>query len=199
MKNNLLKKQINLPLHTRIAPLDAKTETSDKSNYEIFDVVFATGAKIRRCDIFESEYYDEELVIERDAIRLERLNSGAPVLDTHEQNSISNVIGVVVTGTVRIENGEARASIKLDSKNTDIIRKIKDGIIKNVSVGYVVHKFEVTENEDVAVYKALDWEPYEISLVPIGADVKAGIRSNINTWPCTLIRSSNFLTQLRKL
>ena len=213
MKNK--SKQINLPLQTRIAALDTNTDMSDnttnKGDYKVFNVVFSTGAKIRRCNIFEDEYYDEELVIEKDAIRLDRLNSGAPVLDTHEQNSLSNVIGIVIAGSVRIENGEARVSIKLDSgaENSNTIRKIKDGIIKNISVGYVVHKFEISqENDDsVPLYRAVDWEPYEISLVPIGADAKAGIRSNINTcsrmtmpcmtmprmtMPCMIIKKNNF-------
>jgi hypothetical protein len=200
-----------LPLQARSATLELFAEgsaegvTTDLSAAEpssVFSIVFSTGERVRRCDVFNDVIYDEELIIGSSSIRVARLNSGAPVLDTHEQTTLSNVIGVVVPGSVRIENGIARAFIKLDSgpENSSTIRKIRDGIIRNVSVGYVVHKFEVVCEDDnsVPLYRATDWEPYEISLVPIGADSGAGIRSIPTTWPCEIIRTNNFNSNLTK-
>ena len=184
-----IRRDINLPMQTRVGRLDSSTGTEDR----IFKVVFTTGASVRRYDYMAGEPYDEELMVDPNAIRMDRLNTGAPVLDTHEQISLSNVIGVVMPGTARVENGLGRASIRLDSgdENTPIARKIKDGIIKNVSIGYRVHKYEVIRGDgEVPLYRAVDWEPYEISLVPIGADAGAGIRSNPNTYPCEIFQSN---------
>ncbi len=180
---------MNLPLQTRLASLE---EMVGMDNAErTFNVVFTTGATVRRYDFMNDEAYDEELVADPSTVRMGRLNGGAPVLDTHEQMSLDNVIGVVVPGSARMEKGLGRAAIKLDAgdENSGIIRKIKDGIIRNVSVGYRVHRFEVIRGDDtVPLYRAVDWEPYEVSLVPIGADAGAGVRSHSNTYPCELFQ-----------
>ncbi len=174
----------NIPLQTRLASLDA--ESADR----VFPVIFTTGAIVRRYNFFSDESYDEELVVDAGSVRLERLNSGAaPVLDTHSDFALENIKGVVLDGSARIEGGLGYASLKIDGsgENESIIRKIRDGIIRNVSVGYRVHRYEVIRNDGaVPLYRAVDWEPYEISLVPIGADAGAGIRSNPHTFPCEI-------------
>jgi hypothetical protein len=179
-------KKIELPLQTRLASLELGS-ADDRT----FNVVFTTGAKVRRYDYYNDEAYDEELSVDPVAMRMGRLNSGAPVLDTHGQYALDDVIGVVVPGSARVENGVGRATLKIDSgaENESVVRKIKDGIIKNVSVGYRVHQYEVIRSEGAPpLYRAVDWEPHEISLVPIGADAGAGIRSNPHTFPCEIFQ-----------
>lgn len=68
-------------------------------------------------------------------------------------------------------------------KNTpgtaETVAKIKAGHLRNVSVGYIVHTYDVTEKAgERPLYRATDWEPMEISIVPIPADAGAQIRSN---------------------
>lgn len=184
-------RRINLPLQTRLASLEALTGAADTSADRTFNVVFTTGATVRRYDYMNDEAYDEELSVDPSAIRMDRLNSGAPVLDTHGQYSLDDVIGAVVPGSATISRGNGKAAIKIDGgdENASIVRKIKDGIIQNVSVGYRVHRFEVIRGEGtVPLYRAVDWEPFEISLVPIGADAGAGIRSNPHTYPCEIFQ-----------
>jgi hypothetical protein len=179
---------MNLPLQTRLATLE---EVRADNGTRIFDVVFTTGATVRKYSYVNDEMYDEELVVDSTAIRLGRLNSGAaPVLNTHSDYTLDDVLGVVMPNSARIEGSVGRASLKIDggSENEPIIRKILDGIIRNVSVGYRVHRYEVIrEDGKVPLYRAIDWEPYEISLVPIGADAGAGIRSNPHIFPCEII------------
>jgi hypothetical protein len=174
----------NLPLQTRLATLDAESED------RVFNVIFTTGAVVRRYNFMADEMYDEELVVNPTSVRLGRLNSGAaPVLDTHSDFALENIKGVVMGGSARIEEGLGHASLKIDGggENESIVRKIRDGIIRNVSVGYRVHRYEVIRSDGaVPLYRAVDWEPYEISLVPIGADAGAGIRSNPHTFPCEI-------------
>ncbi len=174
----------NLPLQTRMATLE--TESAER----VFNVVFTTGAIVRRYNFLSDEIYDEELIVNETSVRLGRLNGGAaPVLDTHNDFALENIKGVVVGGSARIENGLGYASLKIDGgvENEPIIRKLRDGIIRNVSVGYRVHRYEIIRSDGaVPLYRAVDWEPHEISLVPIGADAGAGIRSHPHTFPCEI-------------
>lgn len=188
-RKKLMSDRINLPLQTRLAQVQEQgTDAEDR----VFTVVFTTGAAVRRYDYFNDEIYDEELLVTPEALRLGRLNSGAaPVLDTHDDMTIDNVKGVVMAKSARIENGLGYAGIKIDGgpENEPIIRKIRDAIIRNVSVGYRVHRYEIIRSEGaVPLYRAVDWEPYEISLVPIGADAGAGIRSAPRTYPCEIFQ-----------
>ena len=191
--------RISLPLQMRVATLE---DMQNGGEDRVFSMIFTTGATVRRYDFFADEMYDEELVVNDTSVRLGRLNSGAPVLDTHNDSALENIKGVVVAGSARIEGGLGYASFKVDGgpENESIVRKIRDGIIKNVSVGYRVHKREVIRNEGaVPLYRIIDWEPYEISLVPIGADAGAGIRSNPHTYPCEVIHLSTTQKEKRTM
>jgi phage head maturation protease len=72
---------------------------------------------------------------------------------------------------------------------------VKDGIIRAVSVGYKVYKVQEDTPKDggVPTRTAIDWEPYEISMVSmpadVGAKVRAGDKSHTN--PCVIVTVSN--------
>ena len=78
------------------------------------DVVWTTGAKVRRYDDWNDRYYDEELVVSPEAVDMSRLNAGASVLNTHSQWDLSNVIGVVERAW--LEGNEGRATVKLSQR-----------------------------------------------------------------------------------
>jgi hypothetical protein len=68
-----------------------------------------------------------------------------------------------------------------------VFRKVREGILSNISVGYRVHKMvKIEDGEDkTPVYRVEDWEPYELSVVPIGADAGAVTRAQQNDFnPC---------------
>jgi hypothetical protein len=167
------------------------------------EIVWTTGAVVRRYDWWNDRRYDEELVVESGAVRLERLNSGAPFLNTHNSWRLEHVIGVVVDGTARIEKGQGLATIRFSARDEvePIWRDIQAGIIRNVSVGYRYHRVEKIQREnDVDLWRVVDWEPLEISAVPIGADPGAGFReseaheqrvaqrSQEPLYPCVVVR-----------
>lgn len=140
-------------------------------------LVVSTGAAVLRWG-WDADWY-EELEISESAVRLDRLNSGAPVLDTHGTWSLEDVIGVVERAW--IEGGQLLAEVRF-SDRTDVqpfVQDVRDGIIRNVSVGYAIHKLELVEQSSDAPhrYRATDWEPMEVSLVPVPADAGAGVRS----------------------
>lgn len=143
------------------------------------ELVWSTGAVVRRFDWNRWQSFDEELSMEPGAVRMDRLNNGAALLNTHFQLSLEGQIGVVEEA--RLQDGQGWARVRF-SKRADVepyFQDVVDGIIRNVSVGYIVHAYQITESPDGGVprYLAIDWEPYEISLVPVPADADAGVRS----------------------
>lgn len=155
------------------------------------ELLWSTGAQVRRYDWLRYEEYIEELSLDPKNIRMDRLNSGAPLLNTHRRYGLDDVLGVVEKAWVG-EDG-ARSLVKF-SQRADvepIVKDVRDNIIRNVSVGYVVHKYERIKAEKeggLDTLRAVDWEPMEISLVPIGADKGAGVRSEESAvkYSCTI-------------
>ena len=136
---------------------------------------------MRRTDWWDGTEYDEVLSLEPGAVRLDRLNLGAPYLDSHNSYGLENVIGSVVPGSAKIAEGIGTCRILLSraAGDADTVQKIKDGVIRNNSVGYWLHKIVKTQGDDgsVARWDVVDWEPLEISAVPIPADPGSQIRS----------------------
>jgi HK97 family phage prohead protease len=154
------------------------------------DLVWTTGARVMRG--FFDRFW-EELSTDPQHIRMGRLLSGAPLLSSHNGYSLRGVIGVVESASV--ENGQGVAQVRFaKAEDNDeagrIFRMVQDGVIRNVSVGYRVHRYEKGErgDDDIPVYRATDWEPYEISMVPMGADAGAGVRAEgADTNPCEFV------------
>jgi HK97 family phage prohead protease len=154
-------------------------------------LTWSTGERVLRG--FFSQYW-EELSLDPKHVRMSRLRSGAPLLDNHDRESGAvGVIGVVTDASVDGKRGTATvrfARAEDDPVAEQVFRKVKDKIVRNVSVGYRVHKMEKIEDGEgkVPVYRAVDWEPYEISFVPIGADGGAGVRGlDSSTNRCTYV------------
>lgn len=144
------------------------------------EVCWTTGARGARFMWDRWAWVDEELSVEPEAVRLDRMNAGSPLLNTHQRYELENQIGVVVPGTARVADGEGIATVQFSTRETvaPIEADVAAGIIRNLSVGYVVHTYEVTEREGQRpVYRATDWEPMEISFVPIPFDAGAQVRS----------------------
>src|SRR5688572_26033331 len=99
---------IRLPLFARSAQLRA--ESFDDSDNSI-EVIFTTGAKVQRRSWVDGEF-EEELVVTPEAVRLDRLNSGAPFLDSHGNVSLGTVIGSVVAGSAKVRDGRGYARIR---------------------------------------------------------------------------------------
>jgi hypothetical protein len=178
---------ISLPLMLREGALSPGSFDADKNTV---DMVFTTGATVRRAKFTWNDgmqEFDEELIVSAKAVRLDRLNQGAPFLDTHSTYSLSSIIGAVVPGSARIAGGQGLARVQLSRAPDDFatVQKISDGIIRNVSVGYRIHGVERIEKDgQMPLVRVIDWEPMELSAVPIGADAGAGIRSAEESYPC---------------
>ena len=132
------------------------------------ELCFATEAPVTR-------YFGTEVLnCDSRSIRMERLNTRAPLLLNHDPDE---QIGVVESARVDAD-GKCRAVVRF-SKSEDgeeIFQDVVDGIRSLVSVGYVIHKLETQKLPDGSeVQRATDWEPLEISIVSIPADTSAGV------------------------
>jgi hypothetical protein len=139
------------------------------------EVVWTTGARVARYGV-EGPFM-EELSMDAKAIRMDRLNSGAPLLNSHSAASLSDVVGVVERAW--LNGNEGRAVVRFSSRDdvTPIFNDVRDGIIRSISVGYRVWKYERADEGNTTIMRAVDWEPHELSLVPIPADAGAQVRS----------------------
>lgn len=169
--------------------------TSWNAEARTVDVIWTTGARGTRFDFDTFGIVDEELATGSGNVRLNRLNQGAPVLNTHQKGDLAAQIGTVVPGSARMQNGQGVATLKLSDRPevASIVSDIAAGIIRNLSVGYTVHVFEADlKASPRPLYRATDWEPTEISFVPVPFDVGAQVR-NLPGDPVTpcLIRTIN--------
>jgi hypothetical protein len=161
-------------LQTRAA-FEPSTFKDDDGSVE---VVFTTGARGMRYSWSEGRYF-EELEVSDAAVDLSRLNNGASLLNAHSSYDLTDVIGVVERAW--IQNGEGRATVRFSTRDDvkAIKADVKAGILRHISVGYSVSKYEkVEETDGVPVYRATRWTPAEISLVPIAFDDQAVVRSS---------------------
>ena len=181
-------RNIDLPPLTRVADLlPASIDAAERT----IDVVWSTGARVRRNPFF-GDPFDEELAMDPRAVRLDRLNAGAPLLKVHDASVLDSVIGSVVPGSARIENGRGVARVRFSDRAEvePLWKDVEAGHIRAVSIGYQVHRFEVTKQAGAPeLWRAVDWTPFEISAVPIGADPAAGFRAEEPLHPCVVHRA----------
>ena len=191
-----MNRQIDLPSFKRAAEVVPSSIQADDRSVE---VVWSTGARVRRQPFF-GDPFDEELSMEPTAVRLERLNGGAPLLKVHDASALDSVIGSVLPGTARIENGRgiARVAFSTRADVEPIWADVQAGHIRAVSIGYQVHRFDVTRQSDAPeIWRAVDWTPFEISAVPVGADPAAGFRNSEPLNPCLIARTDADLPETR--
>jgi hypothetical protein len=181
-------KSIDLPpldIRAALGAVDDDTRT--------VELIFSTGADVVRFDWNTGKRYIERLSMDPKHVRLGRLNAGAPLLNSHSAYTLADQMGVVVDDSAAVDGKRGRAAVRF-SKRSDVepfYQDVRDKVIRNVSVGYRVYRFEETEPKGNAlpVRLATDWEPYEVSLVSMPADVGAQVRGTkpVDTNPCVVV------------
>lgn len=130
------------------------------------DVAFSSENPVER-------FYGIEILEHKpDSIRLQRFQSGGPVLVDHDPRQQIGVIEKVSLDADKV----ARATIRF-SRNARAEQEwqdVQDGIRRHISVGYMVHKLQAEPSQE-DVFRAVDWEPLEISFVAIPADTSVGV------------------------
>jgi hypothetical protein len=165
-------------LFQRLAAFEPTTFDADSRTVEL---VWTTGAEVTRRDVWTNEKWVERLAVTDAAVDLSRLNAGAPVLNSHSQWSLADVIGVVERAWIEKGKGHAKVRFSDRPEVQPIVRDVQAGILRNISVGYRVDQWKDTPPSDrqpVRVREAVRWVPHEISLVPVPADAGAQVRSD---------------------
>lgn len=104
------------------------------------------------------------------AVRLGRIAEGAaPLLFNHNWD---DPIGMITAG--RLADGRMTVEATLfETARAREVRAMMDGGLRNVSIGYEIHVME--EEPKANRYTAIDWEPYEVSIVTVPADPSVGL------------------------
>jgi hypothetical protein len=149
----------------------ARPNGYDPETREI-DAVLSTGARVRRQDWDGA--FDEVLAMGSNNVRMGRLDQGCAVLDSHNWTSgMNSVLGGIVPGSARIANGELTARIKF-SRGSPLAQRLAqdlaDGLQIPLSIGYKIHRSTTDRSTSPETRTATDWEPIEVSLVPIAAE-----------------------------
>lgn len=165
-------------------PISLCRAVVDGSNFDettnSVPVVFATENPVLTRD-WAGDLFYEVLSMNPAHIRQDRINGSLPALDNHDKNGS---VSKVVVGRVQdpqIVNKEYRATIRFSKRqsNEELVSDVKDKIIVDVSAGYRVYAYrDISQPGDkYPTLLAIDWEPTEVSMVPVPADYKAKIRS----------------------
>ena len=123
-------------------------------------------------------WYGREILSHKEgAINWERFADGGPVLTDHDSWSVDRMVGVVEKAWIDKKKARVRVRMAEDDPRADmVLSKIRQGIIRSVSVGYRINEFTEKKLEGSAKeVTATLWTPYEVSFVAVPADPSVGV------------------------
>jgi HK97 family phage major capsid protein/HK97 family phage prohead protease len=130
---------------------------------------------------YERYWGVEILDLSPQAMRQSRLRTGANLLVDHDSRDVVGVIESVEVAADRV----ARATVRFgkSARAEEVWQDVRDGIRRNVSVGYMIHKAQLVEERDgVETFRVTDWEPFEVSLVSVPADPTVGVGRSLESF-----------------
>lgn len=178
----IVRREMRLEVVKRDAPAQAEGEPDGNALPDNMELTFSFASDE---PVLRTPWWDDpwiEVLGMTDAeCDLTRLSSGAPVLANHGMTGAADspLLTIGTTTKAWIEGGRGMVNVKLSRRDgmEGLIQDIQDGIVSNVSVGYVVNertlvKSSVNEPDE---YRVTSWTPMEVSLVDIPADATVGI------------------------
>lgn len=173
-----------MPFENRELPqLEMRAEIDPESINEddrTVEVVFTTGEGGVRGGFWE-EPYIEELDVTTNSIREARLQKGLSVIDSHRSyGGIKGVFGI--TEDYTIKNNELRGKVRFSKRPEadEVFQDVKDKILRHFSLGYRVWEYtekKPAEENAMTIMRATDWEPTELSIVPVSFETQNGVRN----------------------
>jgi HK97 family phage major capsid protein/HK97 family phage prohead protease len=125
-----------------------------------------------------------------ESVDLSRLRNGAPLLYNHD---LDEVIGVVESARIDADRkGRAVVRFGNSGRAQEIWDDVKDGILRNVSVGYRIKEVTLAEERDdgTDVYRVMNWQPYEVSIVSVPADSTVGVNRSLTSEKITIMETT---------
>ena len=157
-------------VHYRAVELTRKADEKDE---RVFDISFSSETPVER--FFGVEILDHG----KKSVRLERLQTSGKLLKNHDMDM---ELGDVLEPEIIDRKGKARIRFGLSPQAEIEYQEVINNYKKNISVGYKIHEVKQEKkggDDKIPIYRAIDWEPVEISIVTIPADVSVGIN---RTW-----------------
>lgn len=157
--------ELNLKKQKREQTVPVTSVNVDKRTIE---VAFATETPVSR--ELNGELYYEILLCDENSVDRTRINNRGAVLFNHDRDKL---LGVVESTSIDADR-VCRATLRLSSTGlgNTMWSMIQEGILSHVSVGYNIYDYRIEAGNNIVVTR---WEPSEISLVAVPADVHAGI------------------------
>ena len=177
----------------RAIMIDPANITADKRSVEL---TFSSDIELERWP-----GVIEVLSHQSDAVDLSRLRNGAPLLFNHDPDEY---IGVIESASIGADR-KGRAVVRFSESNDGekIWRDVQAGILRNVSVGYRINEVKLTEEREngTDVYTVTRWEPYEVSIVTVPADISVGIGRSLFNKPNkdSIMNRDQIIAMLRNL
>lgn len=104
------------------------------------------------------------------AVRIDQRQQTMPLLFNHDRDDLLGVVESIGVGADK--RGYCDVRFGRDERGDWAMKQYNDDVLVNVSFMYRV--FKMTEDTEEETYTAIDWEPYEISLVTVPADASVG-------------------------
>lgn len=124
------------------------------------------------------------------SVDLGRLNDGGPVLMDHDSRDL---VGVVENASIDSDRvGRAVLRFGESQRAAEVFNDIVTGIRKTVSVGYRVKKYITERAAENVIFRAVSWEPYEITMTAVPADPTAQVgRGGENSFTTEVTQMDN--------
>jgi HK97 family phage major capsid protein/HK97 family phage prohead protease len=111
------------------------------------------------------------------AMDMSRLNDGAPLLWNHNPDQ---VLGVIERGWLADGRGLVSVRFSRSAFAEEKLADIRDGILRNVSVGYQITDAKPLRANGQDGILATSWQPHEVSIVSVPADQSVGIGRSLD-------------------
>ncbi|MFZ4218941.1 phage major capsid protein [Enterobacter ludwigii] len=157
--------ELNLKNQKREQTVPVTAIDVDKRTIE---VAFATETPV--CRVLEGEQYNEILLCDESSVDRTRINNKGAVLFNHDRDKL---LGVVESTSIDADR-VCRATLRISNVGlgNTMWSMIQEGILSHISVGYNINDYRIEAGNNIVVTR---WEPSEISLVTVPADIHAGI------------------------
>ena len=150
--------------------LSFEKKTIDVENRTV-EVRFSSEFPVKR--YIDGVVGDEVLDHNPQSVNLGRLNDGGPVLLDHDAREH---VGIVERASIDADRvGRALLRFGKSALASEVFNDVTDGIRRSISVGYRVHKYVSEKIGDGLVFRAVNWEPYEITFTSVPADPTAQV------------------------
>lgn len=162
------------PLH-RLASFDyaaaSRAMPGDGEDTRTLEFPFSSEQPVER-------WFGPEVLSHADgAMDMSRLNDGAPLLWNHNPDQ---VLGVIERSWLADGRGMVSVRFSRSAFAEEKLADIRDGILRNVSVGYQITDAQPIRTNGQDGILATSWQPHEVSVVSVPADASVGIGRSLD-------------------